>query len=58
MGLTRKLRKIGDSLIVAIPSQLAVLMGWAAGDQIEFDYLGDSLRLKKAKDLPKLEEFG
>ncbi len=46
MGLTRKLRRVGNSLTVAIPAQLAVLMGWAAGDQIEFDYLGDSRRLK------------
>ncbi len=47
MGLTRKLRKVGNSLTVAIPSQLAALMGWTEADLIEFDYLGDSLRLKK-----------
>ncbi len=47
MGLTRKLRKVGNSLTVAIPAQLASLMGWATSDMIEFDYLGDSLRLKK-----------
>ncbi len=48
MGLTRKLRKVGNSLTIAIPSQLAVLMGWTRGNEIEFDYLGDSLRLKKS----------
>ncbi len=48
MGLTRKLRRVGHSLTISIPSQLAVLMGWTAGDEIEFDYLGDSLRLRKA----------
>ncbi len=49
MGLTRKLRRVGNSLTVAIPSQLAVLMGWTVADLIEFDYLGDSLRLKKSE---------
>ncbi len=49
MRLTRKLRRVGNSLTIAIPSQLAVLMGWTAADLIEFDFLGDSLRLKKSE---------
>ncbi len=48
MGLTRKIRRIGNSLTIAIPSQLAEMMGLEAGDSLEFEYLGgDSLRLKK-----------
>ncbi len=50
MKLTRKVRRVGHSLTVAIPSQLAVLLGLEAGDEVEFDYLGDSLRLKKVRE--------
>ncbi len=50
MGLTRKLRKIGNSLTIAIPSQLAEMVGFKAGDHVEFDYLGEGvLRIKTLK---------
>ena len=48
MGLTRKLRKVGHSLTISLPAQLAALMEWTAGDEIEFDYLGNgTLRVRK-----------
>ncbi len=48
MGLTRKLRKVGHSLTIAVPAQLAAMMGLKAGDTMEFDYLGNrTLRLRK-----------
>ncbi len=51
MGLTRKLRKVGDSLIVAVPSQLAGMLGLKAGDWMEWEHLGEgSLRLKKVRE--------
>lgn len=50
MGLTRKIRKVGDSPTVAIPAQLAPMLGLEAGDQLEFDHIGDGiLRLRRAK---------
>ncbi len=48
MGLTRKIRKVGNSLTVAIPAQLAEMLGLEAGDRMEFDHIGDgTLRLRK-----------
>ncbi len=48
MGLTRKVRRVGNSLTVAIPSQLAEMVGLEAGSEVEFDHIGDgTLRLKK-----------
>ncbi len=48
MGLTRKLRKVGHSLTIAIPAQLAEMLGLEAGDLMEWQHLGGgALRLKK-----------
>ncbi len=48
MGLTRKLQKVGHSLTVAVPAQLAGMFGLRAGDEMEFDRIGDwTLRLLK-----------
>ncbi len=50
MGLTRKIRKVGNSLTVAIPAQLAEMLGMKAGDQLEFDHIGEgTLRLRKVR---------
>ena len=49
MRFTRKTRRVGDSLTIAIPSQLAVVLDLGAGEEVEFDYLWDSMRLKKVK---------
>ncbi len=49
MRLTRKIRRVGNSLTIVIPSQLAQMVGLKAGDSLEIEYLGDSLRLKKSK---------
>lgn len=47
MSLIRKVRRIGNSLTIAIPSQLAEMMGLRAGDHVEYDYLGEGvLRVK------------
>ncbi len=46
--IKRKVRKIGNSLMVAIPTQVAALAGIEAGDTVEFDYLGrGELRIEK-----------
>ncbi len=51
MPLTRKIRRVGDSLMVAIPAQLAAMVGIEAGDQLEFDHIGDgALRLRRPKE--------
>ncbi len=48
MPLTRKTRKVGSSLMVAIPAQLAQLLDIEAGDVLEFDVIGrDALRVTK-----------
>ena len=50
MGLTRKIRKVGNGLTVAIPAQLAVMLGMKVGDRMEWEHLGGgTLRLKKRK---------
>ena len=33
--LTRKLQKIGSSIAMVIPKQLAQLKGWSVGDTVE-----------------------
>ncbi len=40
VALTRKLRKVGTSRAVVIPSDLAALCGLEIGDTLEFEYLG------------------
>ena len=40
MGLERKIRKAGNSVVVTLPSQLAELADLAEGDVVEFEYLG------------------
>ncbi len=48
MGLTRKIRKVGHSLTISLPAQLAVMLGLEAGDRMEWEHLGGgSLRLKR-----------
>ncbi len=48
MGLTRKLRKVGNSLTIAVPAQLADMLGLEAGDRMEWEHLGEGmLRLKR-----------
>ena len=48
MTLKRKIRRMGNSLAVALPSQLAELAGLEAGDHVVFDYLGKgSLKISK-----------
>ncbi len=55
VSLVRKVRRIGNSLTIAIPSQLAEMMGVRAGDHVEYDYLGEgvlkikTLRFKRGK---------
>ncbi len=42
------IRKVGHSLTVAIPSQLAAMISIEAGDRLELDHIGDgTLRLRK-----------
>ena len=49
--LMRKVMKVGKhSLAVTLPSQLAVMAGFAEGDLVEFEYLGRAaLRVSKAE---------
>ena len=48
MGLQRKIRRAGHSVVVTLPSQLADL---AEGDIVEFEYLGrGALRIAKSED--------
>ncbi len=52
MGLQRKIRRAGHSVVVTLPSQLAELADLAEGDIVEFEYLGrGALRIaKKGED--------
>ena len=48
MGLQRKIRRAGHSVVVTLPSQLAELADLAEGDVVEFEYLGrGALRIEK-----------
>ncbi len=48
MGLKRKIRKAGHSVVVTLPSQLAELANLREGDFVEFEYLGrGALRIEK-----------
>ncbi len=48
MGLQRKIRRAGHSVVVTLPSQLAELAGLEEGDIVEFDYLDRGvLRIEK-----------
>ncbi len=40
MGLQRKIRRAGHSIVVTLPSQLAEMADLAEGDIVEFEYLG------------------
>ena len=51
MGLSRKVRRAGHSVVVIVPSQLAELAGLEEGDVVEFDYLGrGALRIEKREE--------
>lgn len=39
MGLQRKIRRVGHSVVVTLPSQLAELADLAEDDIVEFEYL-------------------
>ncbi|MFQ5552814.1 MAG: AbrB/MazE/SpoVT family DNA-binding domain-containing protein [Thermoplasmata archaeon] len=48
MGLQRKIRKAGHSIVVTLPSQLAELTDLSEGDAVVFEYLGrGALRIEK-----------
>ncbi len=48
MGLERKIRRAGHSVVVTLPSQLAELANMEEGDVVEFEYLGrGALRISK-----------
>jgi len=50
MALIRKLRPRGHSMTIAIPADLAKLMGLRPGDPFEFELVGgDRLLLKLAR---------
>lgn len=52
MTLKRKVRKVGNSLVVSIPSQVAEMAGFKQGDEVEFEYLGMLfLRFSEAQHL-------
>ncbi len=55
--LIRKVRRVGNSLSITIPSQLAEMMGIREGNQVQFDYLGDrTLRVKALRFTKEREE--
>ncbi|MEE9182232.1 MAG: hypothetical protein V3U33_06690 [candidate division NC10 bacterium] len=50
MGLQRKIRKAGHSVVVTLTSQLAELADLEEGDAVEFEYLGrGALRISKVR---------
>ena len=50
MALIRKLRRVGNSLSVIVPSGFVKAMGLSAGDGIEFLVTGrDEFRIRKAQ---------
>ncbi len=52
MGLQRKIRRAGHSVVVTLPSQLAELADLSEGDIVEFEYLGrGALRIEKVEGL-------
>ncbi len=51
MGLQRKIRRAGHSVVVTLPSQLAELADLEEGDIVEFEYLGrGALRIAKREE--------
>ena len=51
MGLHRKIRRGGHSVVVTLPSQLAELVDLTEGDVVEFEYLGrGALRITKREE--------
>ncbi|EAR0241257.1 antitoxin [Salmonella enterica] len=48
MSLTR-LRQQGGAVVITIPSDIAALMGWSVGSQLEVEASGDAISIKPAK---------
>ena len=47
--LTRKIRKIGSSLVVTIPMQIAEVFGYKEGMELEVDVQKDVVIFRKQK---------
>jgi AbrB family looped-hinge helix DNA binding protein len=45
--LTRKVRKVGTSLVVTIPSQIAEAYGYDEGEELEIKVINEGILLKK-----------
>lgn len=48
MSLTR-LRQQGGAVVITIPSDIAALMGWSVGSQLDVEASGDAISIKPAK---------
>ncbi|HHA3474792.1 TPA: antitoxin [Salmonella enterica subsp. enterica serovar Infantis] len=52
MSLTR-LRQQGDEVVVTIPNDIAALMGWSVGSQLDVEASGDSINFRPAKRIAR-----
>ncbi|ECG8625465.1 antitoxin [Salmonella enterica subsp. diarizonae] len=48
MSLTR-LRQQGGAVVITIPGDIAALMGWSVGSQLDVEASGDAISIKPAK---------
>lgn len=48
MSLTR-LRQQGGAVVITIPSDVAALMGWSVGSQLDVEASGDAISIKPVK---------
>ncbi|EAP3911081.1 antitoxin [Salmonella enterica subsp. enterica] len=48
MSLTR-LRQQGGAVVITIPSDVAALMGWSVGSQLDVEASGDTISIKPVK---------
>ncbi|HAT1685335.1 TPA: antitoxin [Klebsiella oxytoca] len=52
MSLTR-LRQQGGAVVVTIPSDIAALMGWSVGSQLDVEASGNSINIRPAKRIAR-----
>ncbi|EIZ2108649.1 antitoxin [Salmonella enterica] len=52
MSLTR-LRQQGGAVVITIPSDIAALMGWSVGSQLDVEASGNAISIKPAKRIAR-----
>ncbi|MGH3087399.1 MAG: AbrB/MazE/SpoVT family DNA-binding domain-containing protein [Rubrobacteraceae bacterium] len=55
MEITRKLQKVGGSVALTIPAEMARELGLSAGDEVRMRSDGEEMRVKRATPRPRPE---